>query len=262
MPFALRIMLNETQKGLLLLWNYRVNMLLEAVAMCGVFVGLNFLVGNGDLPQDQVSSSLLGYIIWLYTFMAVSNMGWSLREEVQAGTLEQMFMSPASPQLLMMGRTLANFLTTSLTMILIMAVMIPAFGLTFPLRATSLVVFAWTMLGLFGLGLMVGGATLVFKHVESLAYLAQYGIMFLNGSILPVDKLPAWLELPARLLPGTQGIIVLRQVTLEDQSLSAVWADGSLSWLMLHSVVFFAAGWLIFRSGERYVRRQGALGHY
>jgi ABC-2 type transport system permease protein len=169
MPMTLGVMFNETYKGLLLLWRYRVNLLMEAVMMCVVFVGLNILVGNGELPQDQVESSLLGYIIWLYTFMAVSNMGWSLREEAQTGTLEQMFMSPVSPQILILGRALANFLTTTLTMLMITAVLVPGFGMVIPLRAGGLVVFAWTIVGLFGLGFMVAGATLVFKHVESLA---------------------------------------------------------------------------------------------
>jgi ABC-2 type transport system permease protein len=259
---VVRVLFNETYKGLLLLWEYKFNLLMESVMICGVFIGLNFLIGNGTLPQDQLASSLLGYIVWLYTFMAVSNMGWSLREEVQTGTLEQMFMSPLPPQLLMMGRSLANVVSTTLTIVGITVVLMLVLGVGFSIGVDGLLVFGLTLIGLFGLGFIVGGTTLVFKHVESFAYLAQYGLMFLNGALLPVDKFPAGLALAARLLPGTQGIIVLRRVVLDDETLGSVWRSGSLGWLVLHSAGFFLFGWLVFRVCERHARQRGMLGQY
>jgi ABC-2 type transport system permease protein len=262
MVVMLRATFNETYKGLLLLWNYRFNLIMESVAISFVFIGLNFLIGNGELPQDQLASSLLGYVVWLYTFMAVSNMGWSLREEVQTGTLEQMYMSPVSPPLLMLGRALSTFITTTISLALIALVLVPLLGISIPLRPAGLVVFAWTMLGLYGLGFIVGGATLVYKQVESFAYLAQYGLMFVNGSLLPVERFPAELAWVARLLPGTQGIIVLRRVVLEHHSLADVWSDGSLIALIVHSTLFFLLGWTIFKAGERYARQRGTLGQY
>jgi ABC-2 type transport system permease protein len=259
---VLRATLNETYKGLLLLWNYRFNLIMEALIICCVFVGLNFLIGNGQLPQEQLASSLLGYIVWLYMFMAVSNMGWSLREEMQTGTLEQMYMSPFPPPILMLGRAFAAFVSTSVTMILITVILVPFLKISIPLRPEGGFVFAWTMIGLFGLGFMVGGATLVFKHAESLAYLAQYGLMFLNGALLPVDRFPNGMAWATKVLPGTQGIIVLRHVVLDRQSLPEAWADGSLGWLVLHSALFFVVGWIIFNRCEHSVRRRGTLGQY
>ncbi len=262
MPVVVRTTINETHKGLLLLWDYRFNLLMETIIICCVFVGLNVLIGQGDLPQDQLAATLLGYVIWLYTFMAVSNMGWSLREELQTGTLEQMFMSPVAPQTLIIGRSLAAFFTNSITILMISLILIPLLDIRIPLRAEGVVVLAWTVVGLWGLGFIVGGATLLFKQVESLAYLLQYGVMFLNGSLLPVDRFPPVIETAARLIPGTQGIIVLRHVLLDRQSLSVTWHSGSLPALMIHSAAFFILGWLVFRLCERTARRRGTLGHY
>lgn len=253
-------MLNETFKGLLLLWNYRFNLLIESISIVVVFIGLNFFVGNGELQAERLDSSLIGYIIWIYTFMAISNMGWSLKEEAQTGTLEQMYMSPTPPELLILGRTLANFITTSIMIGLVTLILIPLFGISLPLRLEGVVVFAWTIFGLLGLGLMVGGATLVFKHVESLSYFIQYGLMFLNGSLVAITSFPTWLEIFARLLPGTQGIVTLRQALIEQQSFADLW--GSLLLLMLHSTVYFGLGWGIYKLGERYARRHGTLGQY
>ncbi|MBZ0308136.1 MAG: ABC transporter permease, partial [Anaerolineae bacterium] len=88
----------------------------------------------------------------------------------------------------------------------------------------------------------------------------QYGLMFLNGSLVSVDKFPGWLETATRLLPGTQGILTLRAALLEKQSFEALWIN--LLLLILHSTVYFIVGWLVYKIGERYARQHGTLGQY
>lgn len=254
--------LNETYKGLLLLWNYRFNMVMESIIIAFVFIGLNFFTGDGELNQGNLDSSLIGYVIWIYTFMAISNMGWSLKEEAQTGTLEQMYMSPTPPELLILGRTLAAFITTTATILIVGIIVIPLFEISLPFNLEGILVFGLTVFGLLGLGFMVGGATLVFKHVESLSYFIQYGLMFLNGSLVAIDKFPGWLATFARLLPGTQGIIVLRQALIEQQSFHELWLDGSLILLILHSGMYFLVGVILYKVGERRARRDGTLGQY
>ncbi|MBV7337955.1 ABC transporter permease [Chloroflexi bacterium TSY] len=85
---------------------------------------------------------------------------------------------------------------------------------------------------------------------------------FFNGTFVTVERLPAWLEAVAKLLPTTQGIIVLRRIVLGGDSLGAVWRDGSLIWLIIHSLICFVIGWLIFVRLETKAKRQGLLGHY
>ena len=87
-------------------------------------------------------------------------------------------------------------------------------------------------------------------------------LLFLNGALLPVDQLHLWLEGFARTLPTTQGIIVLRNVVLDDQTLGAAWSDGSLPSLILHSALFLFTGWLVFKLAEGVAKRRGSLGQY
>ena len=90
----------------------------------------------------------------------------------------------------------------------------------------------------------------------------QNALLFLNGAFLPVDRLPVWMEAFARTLPTTQGIIVLRRIVLDGASLAAVWQEGSLIWLVVHSAVYFVVGWFFFKWCEKKAREQGALGQY
>ncbi len=253
---------NETHKGLLLAWNYKVDLILEVFIMGFAFIGLSFLIGGGQLEEEQVTASLIGYLVWFYAIKAIADMSTSLKDEMHAGTLEQMYMSPTNAGFLILGRSLATLLTTTIIAALIAIGPMLLLGIRLPLAPATLPVFIITILGLFGFGFAVGGFTLIFKQVASLSDLIQYALVFLNGALLPVDVFPAWLAFIARLLPTTQGIIVLRQVALEGMTLAQTWQSGALGWLMVHSAVFLLLGWLIFRWCENVARQRGLLGQY
>ena len=106
-------------------------------------------------------------------------------------------------------------------------------GTWIPLRWQGLPVLAVTLVGVFGFGFVVAGAMLVLKQVHSFANLLQNVLLFLNGTMLPVDAMPGWMAGIARTLPTTQGVIVLRKVVLEGHSLASTWRDGSLVWLVV-----------------------------
>jgi ABC-2 type transport system permease protein len=262
MSIALIAALNETRKGLLIQWSYRFNLIGEILTIGFVFIGIIFFMGNGKLDAASLPSSLLGFVIWFYAAIAIGNMAWGLREEMQSGTLEQMYMSPAPASLITLGRTLATLVTSTVVVTLVAAPLMLLLKIHLPFSWNGLPIFALTMAGLYGFGFLVGGAVLIFKQVETLANMVSNMLLFLNGAFLPVDHLPRWLEVIARTLPSTQGIIVLRRVMLEGQTLAMVWHDGSLPWLILHSTLYFFGGLAVFALCERIARQRGSLGQY
>ena len=256
-------MFNETHKGLLLAWNYKVDLILEVFIMGFAFIGLSFLIGGGSrLDETQLTASLIGYLVWYFAVKAIADMSTSLQNEMQAGTLEQMYMSPTDAGFLILGRSLSTLLTTTIIAALIAVGPMLLLKIRLPLAPATLPVFIITILGLFGFGFAVGGFTLIYKQVTALSDLVQYFLVFLNGALLPVELFPPWLAFIARLLPTTQGIIVLRQVGLEGMSLAETWQDGTLVWLIIHSAVFFILGWFIFKWCETIARKRGLLGQY
>lgn len=258
----LRIILNETHKGLTLTWNYKFNLVSEFMGYGLVFISINFLIGRGQMDRELLAPSLLGYLTWFYALTAISNMSWNLREETQTGTLEQMYMSPLPGYLLLMGRVLATFIVTTALVILVGVWLVLMLDIVIPMRLQGVVVLLITVMGLFGFGFVIGGATLLFKRVEAFASLSQNMLIFLNGGLLPIEYFPDWLADIARLLPSTQGIIVLRRVVLDKESLVDVWQSGDLGWLIVHSAIYCIGGLLIFKWCEHAARRQGTLGQY
>ncbi|MBV7339776.1 ABC transporter permease [Chloroflexi bacterium TSY] len=237
-------------------------MLTQSVMLAFLFVGILFFTGGGTIAEDSLAPALLGYAIWFYATVAISDMSHRLQEEAQAGTLEQMYMSPAPSWVILLGRTLATLLITTTVFALVAIPLILLFSIQIPFRWSGLPVFVLTWLGIYGFGFGVGGATLLFKQVGSLTNLVQNMLLFLNGAFIPVDRFPDWLAAIAHIFPTTQGIVVLRRVILDGQSLASAWTDGSLSWLIIHSTLFFLGGLVVFSICERAAKRRGVMGQY
>jgi ABC-2 type transport system permease protein len=205
---------------------------------------------------------VLGFIITFYAMNAIGNMSWNLMEEAQTGTLEQLYMSPAPSQMMVLGRSLAGLVSTTVQVLVTTAIIFVLFQLRLPLTWQIIPVLLITIVGLLGFGYVVGGLTLVFKHVGPLANIMQNALLITNGTFLPVSLMPAWLATTVMFFPSTLGIVLLRRVVLQGDSLGLLWADGSLPWLVIHSVIAFAIGWMIYAVCENIARKQGSLGQY
>ncbi len=253
---------NETYKRLLIIWDYRFNIITHLVTVGFIFIGATFFLGGGQFNSKQLPSLFLGYLVWFYARIVILTTSEDLMWEAQSGTLEQMYMSPTTSELLVLGRVLATLISTTIMVALTSIALTFLLGIHIPLRWEGLPVLIITLIGLFGFSLMLGGAALVFKQIEALADLLQNALLFLTGSLLPVSHFPNWLEAFTKTLPITQGIIVIRNVMLSGQSLSSTWADGSLIWLCINSGIYLCAGWLIFKWCERIAKQQGSLSHY
>ena len=259
---TLTIMVNEAYKGLLIAWNYKFEMLLNLLMMGGIFVGIGFFMGGGQLNQEQLTFMLIGYVMWLYASTVVSSMSFDLLNEAQSGTLEQIFMSPVPVSLLLIGRSFTTLILATIEILLFAIPVLWGLDINIPIRWQGLVIFIITMTGLFGFGFIIAGATLVFKRVGALAGLVTNALLFLNGSMFPVDQFPNWVAVIAKTMPTTQGIILLRETLLQTQSLVNLWKDGSLIFLSFHSALYFCGGLLFFIWCVHRAKMDGTLGHY
>lgn len=256
------ILYNEIVKSLLIQWSYKFNFFMESAMTIFLFLGIVFFVGNGEIDPERLPPSMLGFIATFYASVAIGNMAYHLREEAQQGTLEQWYMSPAPTSIVQFGRTLATFLVTTVTLLPVAVPLIWTFEIELAWRWAALPVFVIMLLGVYGFGFLVGGATLLFKQIGPLANMVQNLLLFLNGSFVPLDRFPSMARYIAHTLPTSQGIILLRRVILDDDSLLALWQDGSLLWLVIHSALYLVIGVAIFAWAEWTAKRRGLLGQY
>jgi ABC-2 type transport system permease protein len=253
---------NETRKGLLVMWSYKFNLSTEMFMLGFIFVGIGFFMGDGELRPEWLPGALLGYLIWFYATIGLNSMAGGLMEEAQAGTLEQIYMSPTPTFVVFVGRLFATLISSTIMVGLVGTGLLLLLRISIPLNWLGLPVFILTMVGVFGMGYAIAGATLVFKRTGSLTNMLTNVMLFLNGAFLPVDRLPEWLGLVAKGLPTTQGIVVVRRVMLDGQSLGDTWSDGSLVRLALPSAVLLAVGLAVFVYLQGVAKQRGTLGQY
>ena len=255
-------MINELTKEFSIMWNYRTNTLLEIVLYYAIFFAVGFFMTGGQLDDEVIISLWIGYFLWYFAVKSISGVADGISGEASTGTLEQIYMSPVATWVLFTSRVLSTLLVSIVQITVITVVIALNIGVQIPLGVEFLVVLGVTMTGLFGVGLLVGGATLVLKNTTALSGTISNVILFLNGTIMPVDRFPSWLESVSLLFPTTQGIIVLREIGLEGGSLVSTWSDGSVIYLVGHSAILLFIGWAVFRYAERVARREAILGHY
>src|SRR3990170_7336206 len=96
LALGLRLAANETAKGLRLMWRRR-GMVVVATVMMGLnYLGISFFIGGGHLVKPLMVLTLPGlFAVVLSTTAAVQGSG-GVAEEINAGTLEQTQLSPAS----------------------------------------------------------------------------------------------------------------------------------------------------------------------
>lgn len=256
------VVFNETVKSLLIQWSYRFNLLMESIMLIFLFLGITFFVGNGELEPSRLPPSLLGFVVTFYAMLAISTMAYNLQQEAQQGTLEQWYMSPAPTSVVQFGRTLATFIVTTVTLLPVIIPLMWGLQIDLPWRWAALPIFLMILVGVYGFGFLVGGAVLLFKQIGPLANMVQNLLLFLNGSFVPLERFPDWLAAVAYTLPTSQGIVLLRRIVLDDESLFVLWQDGSLRWLSLHSGLYLLIGLLVFGYAERVAKRRGLLGQY
>jgi len=233
--------------------------LLEIISLVALYPFLQFILGNGTINRALVRPTLLAFLTLPLLYIAILKLVGDLLEEVNSGTFEQMHLSPFSPASLLVGRLGALLLEGLVIAVVIGVVMTWWLGVSIPLRPAGLLPAALTVIDIAGFALLIGGLALALPQIGAIAHLFSGLILLLNGTLIPLEWYPTWVQTLARFLPTTLGTLVTRKVVLEGQSLSSVWADGTLPWLIIHTAGLAVLGWLVFLLNDRRAMRHGTL---
>lgn len=219
-------------------------------------------VGN-SLPgfEEGQLGRLLGLLITFIAMNGLNNATELLAEETQTGTLEQAALSPPPLVVIMLLRDIASLIEMLLRFILVMAIAIGITGAKFHLDFGSFALLLSLMyFGLEGIGMMLGGAALLYKKI---ATLAQFAMMLIFGlAVLPLESLPGWMSAFVHHFPFTQALILLRESAIQGVPLSTQLANGSIASLALTASLFLALGIVTFTLAERKARDWGTLNQY
>jgi len=230
---ALRIVGNETAKGLRIWWANRATILPELLVLAGFFLVVQYLLGGGRIVGELVAPTMLGFIPYVFAYLVIVKLIAGVTEELNAGTIEQTHLSPLPAWLLSLGRLASAIVQGLLPTILLAAgylvALDAAVDLQLPWRWPALVPTGLLVADVAGFALLLGGLALRVPTVGAVTHVLVSLVMLVNGAFVPTSAFPDWLQTLARLAPTTLGVEVTRTVLLDAQPLSAAWADQRLA---------------------------------
>jgi ABC-2 type transport system permease protein len=276
-PLGIRAQLaavgNEIHKGLRFAWSERLQILIELPMFAAFVLLLGPLLGQGDrlvegtttwtLESETTSILVMWFVPFTFFYMQVVKMFWRLLAEIQAGTIEQVFLSPLPSWLVVaVGRVAAAFLET----VFVAAATYGIVSVFVPLRidwnAAALLPLGLGALSAIGVSLMIAGGTLVWKRIQLVNDALLTVVMIFSASALPLISVPGWWAGLSHFLPLTDVIGSLYRALFTDQSVLDAWGMGGLVPMLAASLGYLVAGIVAFTLGERVAKRRGTLGRY
>ncbi len=232
------------------------------------FMGKTFSV-NGQAQgfagysgtSDYMSFVLLGATLSSFIGAVFWGMGYSLKQDMDAGVLEANWLAPVPRPLLLVGRTFTSLLITTITSssMLLIAALLFGFRPTGNVLAALLTVLPM-LIGLYGFGFAFAALVMVMREANVLVDVSNFLVSTFSGEQFPVQVLPRWL-LPLSLsLPLTYGFDAVRGWLLHTPTLLPLQTEISL--LLVFMVLMIILGLAAFRLLERRVRRLGTLSQH
>jgi len=199
---------------------------------------LAFIIRN---PGD-VRTLVPGLIGLTILFSTSSMEAIVITFERRIGSLERLFLSPVRLPAILAGKALGGIVfglgITAIVSVISLAMYPPAnahwlmFLLAIFLSASSCAT----------LGAFVSVVVKEVFEAQTLANFVRFPMMFLGGVFVPVELLPAWLQVIARCLPLTYSVEAIRNA-LEEGSWITAWID--LGMLLFFTAVLFVLSVLV-----------------
>jgi ABC-2 type transport system permease protein len=240
-----------------IIWLTPVYFMGKAFSLDGQAQGFAQYAGTADF----MSFILIGTILTNFINAVFWGMGFSLKEDMDAGVMESNWLAPIPRLLILVGHSLTNLFVTAVTSTLMLVIAALLFGF----RVSGDVLSAFVpvipmMLGLYGFGFAFAALVLVMREANTMVDVSSFMVQIFSGSNFPVNSLPKWLLPVSLALPLTYGLDAVRGILLKTNTIFP------LHWELVLLVVFmFVMLWLgnwAFSSLERRVRKWGTLGQH
>ena len=240
-----------------IIWVTPVYFMGQAFSTNGQALGFAAYSGSGD----YMSFILLGTVLSNFILTVFWGMGYALKEDMDSGVLESNWLTPVSRILILVGRTLASLLTTTITSLLMLALAGALFGFRPTGNALAAFLTAIPMLlGLYGFGFAFAGIVLLMREANTLVDVSSFLVQGLSGANFPVKSLPYWLIPISLMLPLTYGFDAVRGFLLKTNTLLPLPAEVALLIVFMFVMLWFGS-WVFYKV-ERRVRTLGTLGQH
>ncbi len=262
------------RKQLQIFGRYRLNAVNQVIQplyqtlIPGVLLGATFAIGGQavGLADTAGTTDIVGYLFLGMLALNLASAGFwgvafSIKTELDAGTLEPAWLTPTRRETFVVGMTLAGLVIALLATFILVLVGIWLFGAQIaPRLAIGAPVLAIASVGVLGIGYLIGAIVLRMRDANFFVDAADFIFVVLSGAAFPIVVLPEAVRWISYLLPTTHALDLMRVTALGTRPLLPL----ALEWLMLAvtSICLLLVGrWAWLRTEHR-MRVQGTLGQH
>ena len=202
------------------------DMLLFGVAMpVGIMILINMIAGNKQAGEgftylESSFASLIAVGICVAAFMGLP---LTIADYRDKKILKHFFTTPCSPLWILGSDMLCAGVTALLSAISVALVSVVFLG--YEMQGNVLVfIGSWllTLVSMFSIGLLMASLGRTVKSVNAVTSLVYFPMLFLPGATIPYELFPSGLQKVANVLPLTQGIKLMKAVSM-GVKLEGVW---------------------------------------
>ncbi len=197
-----------------------------------------------------------GMVFWTSNLWAS---GYAIEFERREGTLQSLFLSPASRSAVVLGYGVGSMLVMVLPTVAVLVAI--ALMLQISLSVASVPAVALSIGGLLlasiSSGYVLAGFFVLTRRANVIANFLQAPVYLLSGAVLPVQELPGILQVFARIFPLSHGMDAVRASLLGGAAIADV--QSSLVGIGLSSAFLIALGAALLRMVERNARNGAEL---
>jgi len=218
------------------------------------------IAGRSNVDGFGVAGYLLvgtiGVVLWQSNLWAG---GYAIEAERYEGTINALFLTPASRAAVVLGYSLGSLTVWILPNTVILGLVAYAVHaharVSDPLAVTVSMV--CLILATFALGFAVAGIFILSRRANLLANFFQSPVYLLSGMLVPISSLPHAMRVLAAIFPLSAGMDALRQSLLGGAGLVDV--SGDLARLLALSCALFFFGLVMLRRVEHVAKRGAEL---
>jgi ABC-2 type transport system permease protein len=258
------------KKELIVITRYPVNFIASFAQIFFIvaiftFAGLAF---SSDETGTQMISGIVvyGFVLFIFISDTLWTIGYNVRQEQVQGTLEQLYLSPASKFMSLVSRVTNLLVWTGLLVVASGWFMKALIG-ELPFNNVGLAAFLLLMnlFAIFGMGFAFAAITLRLKQTaETLANLLQFFFMIFSAMFFPFSALPKVILFISRLIPFSYGVDIFRSTLMGYPTgfpeLAPIQTEIWITTIFGLAMPFL--GFWLYKREEKRARQEGSLSSY
>jgi ABC-2 type transport system permease protein len=190
----------------------------------GVELQPSFLYNPGLFAAWFTVTGVVGLLCILNSTLVASS---ALVKEREAGTIEQLLMSPATTTEIIVAK-IAPLFVALCVMVVILVVGIGRVVFGVPFNGSVFLVFAGAalcLLGGIGIGIFLATFTRSAYQTQLASFFINPPLAFLSGAVTPVEAMPAWLRPVTQINPIYHFGVIARGSMLKGSGLETLWPN-------------------------------------